>query len=141
MKRQKAHILRMTNLLLVAVAGMLLGGCAMQQSQKKLEDLEYTVVKPAEVPETLAEQIEAEKEAEFQLIYSDQEFLYIAKGYGEQETGGYSISVEECYLGEDAICVKCVLTGPKVGEQVNKAPTYPNIVLKTELREEAVVFQ
>lgn len=104
-------------------------------------DLEYTVVRPEEIPETLAAEIEEKKEADFEITYSDNEFLYIARGYGAQETGGYSISVEECYLVENAICVRTVLTGPKVGEQVHKEPSYPYIVLKTELRDEKVNFE
>ena len=58
-----------------------------------------------------------------------------------QETGGYSISVEDCYLSDTAICVKTRLQGPKNGEEVTKAPSYPFIVLKLELREEEVLFQ
>ena len=63
------------------------------------------------------------------------------RGYGIQETGGYSISVEDCYLSDTAICVKTRLQGPKNGEEVTKAPSYPFIVLKLELREEEVLFQ
>ncbi len=119
----------------------LLSGCVLRQGEEKLMDLEYTVVRPEEIPETLAAEIEEKKEADFEITYSDNEFLYIARGYGAQETGGYSISVEECYLVENAICVRTVLTGPKVGEQVHKEPSYPYIVLKTELRDEKVNFE
>ncbi len=38
------------------------------------------------------------KEKEFQLSYETGEDLYLAKGYGRQMSGGYSIQVEE--LGE-----------------------------------------
>ncbi|MCM1105533.1 MAG: protease complex subunit PrcB family protein [Blautia sp.] len=113
-------------------------GCVTQRSTEKTADLAYTVVKPADIPATLAGQIEEKKEEVFTLTYSDNQYLYIARGYGEQETGGYSIQVEECYLAEDSICVKTVLTGPQAGERVNTAPSYPYIVLKTELREEKV---
>lgn len=123
------------------LAALALGGCVLKQGQEKLQDLDYTVVAPEEIPETLLAQIEAEKAADFELTYSDNEFLYIARGYGEQETGGYSIAVEECYLADNAVCVRTALSGPQVGEQVHKEPSYPYIVLKTELREEKVVFQ
>ena len=126
--------------MVLCVMGMT-GGCVLQQGNEKLQDLEYTVVKPEEVPETLKNQIEEEKEAGFSLTYSDEAYLYIARGYGQQETGGYSIAVEECYLAENAICVETVLQGPQVGEKVHKEPSYPYIVLKTELREEKVVFR
>ena len=81
------------------------------------------------------------KEGDFRFTYSDNEYLYVARGYGIQETGGYSISVEDCYLSDTAICVKTRLQGPKNGEEVTKAPSYPFIVLKLELREEEVLFQ
>lgn len=135
------HCRYMAMILLVLAVGSLLTGCVIRQGREKIADLEYTVVRPADLPETLASQIEAKKEAEFTLTYSDNEFLYIARGYGEQETGGYSIQVKACYLAENAICVSTVLTGPSPGEQVSTAPSYPYLVLKTELREEQVVFE
>ena len=67
--------------------------------------------------------------------------LMLLSGYGIQETGGYSISVEDCDLSDTAICVKTRLQGPENGEEVTKAPSYPFIVLKLELREEEVLFQ
>lgn len=120
---------------------LLLGGCATQESEEKVKDLEFTVTKESELPEALRQQIEEKKEGTFQFTYSDNEYLYVAKGYGIQETGGYSISVENCYLSKTAICVKTRLQGPAVGEEVAKAPSYPYIVLKLELREEEVLFQ
>lgn len=127
--------------LAVLALAAVLGGCVLRQGKDKLQDLEYTVASPDELPETLAGQIEEEKAASFELTYSDNEYLYIARGYGVQETGGYCVSVEECYLAENAICVRTTLSGPQVGEQVNKEPSYPYIVLKTELRDEKVIFE
>lgn len=120
-----------------ALLAAALSGCGLKHGGK-LRDLEYTVVKPAEIPATLAEGIEEKKEARFTLTYSDNEYLYIARGYGEQETGGCSIRVNECYLTENSICIKTTLTGPQAGEQVSTGPSYPYIVIKTELREEPV---
>ena len=92
---------------------MLLSGCVRKECEEKVKDLEFTVTKEEELPEALR----------------------------QQETGGYSISVEDCYLSDTAICVKTRLQGPKNGEEVTKAPSYPFIVLKLELREEEVLFQ
>lgn len=120
---------------------MLLGGCVRKECEEKVKDLEFTVTKEEELPEALRQQIEEKKEGDFRFTYSDNEYLYVARGYGIQETGGYSISVEDCYLSDTAICVKTRLQGPKNGEEVTKAPSYPFIVLKLELREEEVLFQ
>lgn len=120
---------------------MLLRGCVRKECEEKVKDLEFTVTKEEELPEALRQQIEEKKEGDFRFTYSDNEYLYVARGYGIQETGGYSISVEDCYLSDTAICVKTRLQGPENGEEVTKAPSYPFIVLKLELREEEVLFQ
>ena len=130
-------------ILLIILLGvlMLLSGRVRKECGEKVKDLEFTVTKEEELPEALRQQIEEKKEGDFRFTYSDNEYLYVARGYGIQETGGYSISVEDCYLSDTAICVKTRLQGPKNGEEVTKAPSYPFIVLKLELREEEVLFQ
>ena len=94
-----------------------------------------------DLPKELQEKIIAKQEEEFAFTYSDREYLYIARGYGEQETGGYCISIDECYRTSNTICVKTTLTGPENGEKVQTAPSYPFIVIKLEMRSEEVVFQ
>ena len=126
--------------LFLAVTSML-SGCVMQQGQEKIEDLEFTVMDPVDLPKELQEEIIAKQEEEFAFTYSDREYLYIARGYGEQETGGYCISIDECYRTSNTICVKTTLTGSENGEQVQTAPSYPFIVIKLEMRSEEVVFQ
>ena len=126
--------------LFLAVTRML-SGCVMQQGQEKIEDLEFTVMDPVDLPKELQEEIIAKQEEEFAFTYSDREYLYIARGYGEQETGGYCISIDECYRTSNTICVKTTLTGPENGEKVQTAPSYPFIVIKLEMRSEEVVFQ
>ena len=116
-------------------------GCVMKQGGDKQRDLEYTVADVNDLPQALKEQLELKKEEDFSLTYSDNQYLYAVRGYGVQETSGYSISVEACYLTENEICVETTLHGPQVGENVAKSPSYPYIVLKLELRLEPVVFQ
>ena len=85
--------------------------------------------------------IEEKKSAPFQITYTDNENLYICVGYGQQETGGYSIAVEELYLTDTNICVDTTLLGPEASEKSNKTPSYPFIVLKTEFLEQTVIFE
>lgn len=132
--------LRYCIVLILMIAGVL-SGCIVEQGRDKIEDLEFTVMDPADLPEELQQQIAARQEEDFSLTYSDEEYLYIARGYGEQETGGYCISVDQCYRTSNTICVKTTLTGPEAGENVNTAPSCPYIVIKLELRQEEVVFQ
>ena len=73
--------------------------------------------------------------------YTTEDAIYLIVGYGEQKTSGYSITVNECYLGKDAVYLDTSLIGPTKGEKIDEVPTYPYIVIKIEKREEPVVFQ
>ena len=67
-------------------------------TNKKLKDLEFTVVADADLPGELKEIIDEKKELPFKLHYSNKDHLYIVVGYGKQNSGGYSIAVEELFL-------------------------------------------
>lgn len=122
--------------------GLLLGGCGLEETDsQKLEDVSYTILEEKEIPEEFLSVIEEKKEEVFKLTYTDKENLYIAVGYGTQETGGYSISVNQCYLTKNAIYFDTTLIGPSKGEQVNQAKSYPYLVIKTKYSEKSVVFE
>ena len=128
----------------VVLAGTvhLLTGCAIEKTNRtKVRDLDYHVVTEAEMPEELKAQIEEKKAADFKLTYETPEHLYIVRGYGEQETGGYSIQVAELYLSSNAVFFKSTLIGPRKGENVAKSPSYPYIVVQTEKIDKNVVFE
>jgi len=128
--------------MLFIMCGLLLSGCTLSSEEKlKLRDLDFTVLSEEKIPEELKTQIEEAKSAPFQFTYQDEEALYLCVGYGEQETGGYSIAVNELYLTEDNICVCTSLLGPEPSEKSNRIPSYPYIVLKTELLEQTVIFE
>ena len=118
------------------------GGCGLEKTdEKKLEDLTYTILEEKEIPQEFLAVIEEKKEQMFKLTYTDEESLYIAVGYGVQQTGGYSISVNQCYLTQNAVYFDTTLIGPSKGEQVNEAKSYPYLVIKTKYSEKNVVFQ
>ncbi len=85
--------------------------------------------------------IEGKKKEPFQITYTDNANLYICIGYGEQETGGYSIAVNELYLTDTNIVVNTSLLGPEAPDQENKTPSSPYIVIKTEYLEQTVTFE
>lgn len=117
-------------------------GCSLSKENKdKVKDLEFTVVEDAQVPDELKELIEQKKAKDFKLTYSNEDSLYIVVGYGQQPTGGYSIQVRELYMTDNAIVLDTELIGPEKGENAGTEPSYPYIVIKTELLEEQVVFQ
>lgn len=127
---------------LVILSTFWLCGCATQDStEAKLRDLEFTVVAEDEIPKTLAEVIDQKKTGPFQISYTLGENLYLAVGYGEQQTGGYSISVDELYETENYIVTDTTLIGPSPDEQVVQSITYPYIVIKTELVDKNVDFR
>ena len=119
-----------------------LGGCsAGTEEEVKVRDLEFTVVGDGELPSELMGTIEQKKASPFKLTYSDDQGLYIVTGYGEQESVGYSIVVEELYLTENSIVFDTELRGPEGGESGGNEKSYPYIVIKTEVLEQPVVFQ
>ena len=141
-ERRKQHV-RNQWLAMVGICLLtLLGACGTEQtSRTKVKDLDYTIVAEEEIPETLKEKIEEKKAADFKMTYMDEAFLYIVRGYGECETGGYSICVRELYLTSNAVLVYTELLGPRKGESISKSPSYPFIVIKTEKRDENVIFE
>ena len=123
----------------------LLSGCSMaglgKENSDKVRDLEFTVVGDSDVPQELLDLIQEKKNDAFKLTYSNDQGLYIVNGYGTQESGGYSITVEQLYLTENAIIFDTELMGPGKDEEVSKEPSCPYIVVKTEFLEEPVIFQ
>ncbi len=119
----------------------ILSGCAIQKDDtKKLRDVEFTVVDELDYPEELRERLEELKKGSFEIAYGDQGYLYIAKGYGKQETTGYSVGVKECYETKNTICMKTELLGPPKDGQILDKETYPYVVIKMEYSDKNVVF-
>ena len=75
------------------------------------------------------------------MTYADNGSLYIAVGYGEQPTSGYSIEVKELYESKNAIYIHTNLIGPTNDERIVERKTYPYIVVKLEYLDKNVVFQ
>ena len=119
-----------------------LSGCSMSKDDgNKVRDLEFSVTAEADIPQELKQIIAEKQKTPFKLTYSDDQNLYIVVGYGKQDTGGYSITVNELYLTENSIVLDTDLLGPEKGESGGTEPSFPFIVIKTELSELPVVFQ
>jgi len=121
---------------------LLLSGCSVRRIDgEKKQDLDYKTLDRLGIPEKLWKEVEEKKEEPFLLAYGDGEQLYIAMGYGEQESGGYSIQIEDLSLWENAIHIKTVLMGPEDEEKLTDEPSYPCLVVKMKYREEPVIFE
>ncbi len=132
-----------TRLFLAVVSAflLLLSGCGVQDDVSQArEKLDVTVVEDEDVPRELMEIIENKKNECMQLTFATNDYLYMVEGYGKQQGSGYSIVLDEVSVGGGAIYMRTTLMGPKSGETSAKVVTYPYIVVKTERREEPVVF-
>ena len=109
-------------------------------SEKGL-NLEYTVLGETKIPEDFLSQIEEKKAEKFELTYRDNEYLYIAKGFGEQKTSGSSISVTNLTCEDQTIYFESKLVIPQEKENLNSISSFPYIVIKTELIDFPVVFR
>lgn len=117
-------------------------GCQKEDTTAdKVRDLDFTVVATENIPDELMEHVEEEKTQAFYRTYSDGDFMYLCVGYGEQETGGYSIAVNELYLTEDSVCLDTTLMGPGPGEEQIASKSYPYIVICTEYIDCPVIFE
>ena len=127
-------------LLAAAWIGLAAAGCGIEDTNgSKIEDVEFTVLEEEAVPEELKQ--EQRSEMDFKLTYEDNGKLYIARGYGEKETGGYSISVKDVYLTQNALCFVTTLIGPGENETVAKAPSFPYIVVEVTKCDKNVLFE
>ena len=116
-------------------------GCGREKEEyTKTGDVDFTVVEEADVPQELLAVIKEKKSEPFKLTYTAEDALYLAHGYGEQPSGGYSIAVDELFQAVEGICFKTTLIGPAADEKVTTAVTYPYIVIKLPKMESEVHF-
>lgn len=135
-------VLSLLAIIMIALLLALVSGCTSPAAEKKkLKDVDYTILEERDIPEKLTESIERKKEAEFKLSFETENDLYLVHGYGEQETGGYSIVVRELFLTENALYFDTELLGPENGSNPQKKPSYPYIVVKTKKYKQNIVFE
>lgn len=121
---------------------LFLSGCSIEKTDRnKIKDLEFVLTEDSQIPEELKALIEEKKTKEFKMTFDTGDSRYIVVGYGTQQTGGYSISVDELYLTENAIYMNTNLIGPSKGEAVSQVESYPYVVIKTEYIDKSVVFE
>ena len=132
---------RICGIFALTIATFALVGCSISGSnEEKVADIDFTVVEEENLPQEVKDVIEQEKKEEFRLVFTAKENMYIAIGYGEKSTSGYSIAVKSLYLTSDSIRIDTNLIGPQKGETINEEPTYPYIVVMIENMDYPVVF-
>ncbi len=128
--------------ILLAVIFCCFFGCSSKKlSAEKIRDISFTVLDEDQIPEELETMISKKEDKYFKYTYADQGELFIAVGYGEQPTSGYSIEVKELYETKNAIYIHTNLIGPTKDEKIVERVTYPYIVVKLEYVDKNVVFE
>lgn len=129
---------------IIVMVSVFLTGCGVKKIGKEdaeVQKMEYTVVEELSIPEELKELIEEKKIKEFRVSFASGKELYLAVGYGEQETGGYSIVVERLEETPEAVYFETNLLGPDKDEKVSQRVSYPYIVVKTEYRDKDIFYE
>lgn len=81
-----------------------------------------SVVDEARLPEELLKLVTEKKEASFKMTYADSGYLYLCVGYGKQDSGGYSITVDDLYASGEMIYLDTSLIGPKQAKELAETP-------------------
>lgn len=132
---------RIPVLFFLLFSNLFFGACSVEFDDiEKQRDLSFTVVDERELPEELKERMEREKKEGFCLTFAEEEWLYLARGYGEKKTGGYSVEVTECYESANGVCLRTRLLGPSRGEEIPEGPAWPWVVVKVEYCDKNVLF-
>lgn len=119
-----------------------LPGCSVSRNHTdKIKDLSFQVLSEEKIPQELKKKIAEKEEKPFQMTYSDKGKLYIARGYGEKETNGYSVEVTKCYETDNAIYIDTNLLGPSKEEKVIRTAANPYVVVELKAAGKNVVFE
>ncbi len=105
---------------------------ARKKEGKRGKDLDYTVVPTEECPADFLAEINKKNINPFQMTYEDGEYCYLAVGYGEQETNGFSVRVLVSMKKGDGVVFETNLLGPEKGQEVSQKKEYAVSCRKNE---------
>ena len=114
--------------------------CAKEGEERR--EAEYVVCESWELPDELAQLIEEKKREEFQLVYENSAYQYLAAGYGEQ-TEKYVAAVKTLEETKDRIYADFILVSSlNLGDRAaGESSLCPYIVLRLEKNGKTVLFQ
>lgn len=124
----------------IVLLSLCLVGCSLTDGEQKRVAVEFQVVPFDEAPQKLQEIVENHKKEEIKMTWEGEEGLYLIRGYGEQPTGGYSISADAVELSEDGLHVTTTLIPPQQVPAAREA-SYPCIILFVENTGQEVTFE
>ena len=100
-----------------------------QEDEAAAPDLAYEIISNDQAPQKLSEKIQQERGEKFGFSYRNGEELYIAFGFGEKPTGGYSIQITAAKNMGNKILIEACLVAPQAGEVVSQNVSYPYLIL------------
>lgn len=104
-------------------------------------DLDFTVCEEGRLPSELIEIIEEKKASPFKLTFTTREYMYIVVGYGAQQRGGCSVTVNALYRTSQAVYIDTNLIGVE-GEPIKiDGMTYPYVAVKCENQNLPVIYE
>lgn len=118
---------------MVAVLGGLLGGCGESAATGgSAKAMEYSVVQMGELPSEVTEMIGNQGDKVFRMVYKSEGWMYVMRGYGRQELGGYSIRITNVNVSDGNLHVESQLVGPGKKEAKEGRGSNPYFVIKLE---------
>lgn len=123
-----------------AICAALLCGCSVIRIDiRKVRDLPYTVVDEYDVPEEMREAIADQEQESFLYTWANEGRLYIARGYGKQDTAGYQIQVDAFYESSNVLVFATTLLGPEPDTDTEHGTTCPYLVIQTDYNPKHVI--
>lgn len=146
LKIRRISMVTMKMTVMVIMTVVLSAGCGVWTvEEQKTGEIKYEIMKHTEIPEELKQEIQDAKKSEMWISYADTGNnggnMYVVRGYGRQETTGYSIEINECYETENTIVVCTTLLGPQKKEKTHKKETYPYIVIEMPYTEKKIIYE
>ncbi len=116
-------------------------GTTTESSQEEQVNLDFTVCEEDRLPDELLDIIEEKKAEPFKLTFTTREYMYIVVGYGAQQRGGCSVTVNALYRTDEAVYIDTNLIGVE-GETIRiDGMTYPYVAVKCENQNLPVVYE
>lgn len=129
--------------LLLLLGSLVFNGCNVKiiPEEEVKKELPFVILGKEVIPKEVEKLIEEKKEEVIKLTYVDEEKRYIIIGYGKQNTGGYSICIEDFYATDNAIYVDTSLMPPERKIEKEQIPSYPVMVIQITEMALPVVFR
>ncbi len=133
---------RLISLILMLLAMGCVCGCGISKATDDSERtaVDFTVVRQDDLPAKVSELAAARRQEAYEMSYRYEGALYLMKGYGIQDTGGYSIQVEYVEENDEELHVKTRLVGPQNRSEQSAVVSCPQIVVKVEDRDKKIIF-